>query len=290
MLVTGKGGVGKTAVSAALAQGFAAQGERTAFVSFSEPGWAGRSLSANVKQVAIDMTRALEAMAISLLGSGTLAKLLVHNFAMRRLLNAAPALHELATLHAVQELRAEGWARVVVDMPASGHGLMWLSVPAQLMRLLRVGPLYELAAALGERLRDPQETSLVVVTLAEPLVMSETLELLAALRDDDLIAARLLVVNHVPAPKQPIGRTFSEAPGSKVSAGRERLRAVMRAREVRLDAVRQLAERLGDEEVSVLSVPAFAETPTLQLLGTALGFSERTSDEAASRETIRGSQ
>ncbi len=285
VLVTGKGGVGKTAVSAALAQGFATLGERTAFVCFSEAGWAGRGLSAEVEQVVLDMTSALEAMAISLLGSGTLAKLLVHNFAMRRLLNAAPALHELATLHAVQALRAEGWERVVVDMPASGHGLMWLSVPAQLMRLLRVGPLYELAATLGSRLRDPAETSLAVVTLAEPLVMSETIELLTALRKGDRIAARLLVVNHMPASHRLATAELGDAQGEEVSPGRHRLRDIMRAREARLDAVQHLAQQLDDEHVALLRVPAYPETPTLQQLGAALGFPTLQAHAAAPRES-----
>ena len=134
-------------------------------------------------------------------GSKMLAKIFTGNFAVRRMLRAAPALRELAMLDAVGQIAdgAKG-KRVVVDMPATGHGLAWLRLPSQMRDLFGSGGLYELSERLVHRLVAPRATSVVVVTLPERMVLAETLELCAALGREVGMPAARLVVNRFPAP------------------------------------------------------------------------------------------
>jgi anion-transporting ArsA/GET3 family ATPase len=132
------------------------------------------------------------------------AKLALDNFAMRPLLRAAPAVRELAMLEAVRQVVAEHpGVRVVVDMPATGHGVAWLRVPKQGRDFLGAGPLFEMCDRVGRELLSPGHASIVVVTLPERLVIEETLELCDALAREVGLPADRVVVNRVPLPMAP---------------------------------------------------------------------------------------
>jgi anion-transporting ArsA/GET3 family ATPase len=89
---------------------------------------------------------------------------------------------------------------VVLDGPASGHGLAMLRIPQAILDAAPSGPLVTDARALRSLLLNPVETALVPVTLPEELPVNETLELLAAVRQEKALRLPLgpVIVNAVP--------------------------------------------------------------------------------------------
>lgn len=201
VLVTGKGGVGKTTVAAGLAHAAATRDGRAVLIEFGD-GESGKRIlgkRSKVEHIVIKPAEAIEEMAADIFGSAILSKVVIGNFAMRRMLRAAPAMRELGQLEAVRRVseRRPG-VRVVVDMPATGHGVAWLRVPAQMRDLLRGGPLQELAERLTVELIAEGKSSVVIVSLPERLVLKETLELADAIRNEVGLPAARLIVNRVP--------------------------------------------------------------------------------------------
>jgi len=235
VFVTGKGGVGKTTVALALGLEAAASGRRTIVCEVGEqrraPGLLGVPTGGDGEEVAvadglwatsISPERALRAWLAVQLGSRALTQALTRSGAFRYFAAAAPGVDELVTMTKVWELtRAERWDRrrrgtpydlVVVDAPASGHGLAMLAAPATFARVARVGPIAGQARAVAAFLRDPARVAYAAVTLAAELPVTETLELAAALRGD--LGRRLdaVVANQV------LPRRFTRAEVAAVGA------------------------------------------------------------------------
>jgi anion-transporting ArsA/GET3 family ATPase len=204
VLVTGKGGVGKTTVAAGLAVALARRAGRAALVEFGDGESGTRALGPSrreVDHIVVRPDEAIQRAAVPLFGSAILAKVALGNFAMKRFFKASPAIRELAQLEAIRVIAAEKRGRpVVVDMPATGHGLAWLRVPLQLREVARSGPFFELNDRLARELVAPGKCSVVIVTLPEPLVLRETTELCEGMRREVGLEPARLVVNRMPAP------------------------------------------------------------------------------------------
>src|SRR5437879_1820662 len=119
----------------------------------------------------------------------TLYKLAFENPAARYFLAAAPSLAEIVMLgkvwwHATQEAERGRlrWDLVILDAPATGHGLTFLTVPEVFLRLVNEGPLARDMHGMQSLLADPKQCSVCVVTLPEEMPANEALELDAALR------------------------------------------------------------------------------------------------------------
>lgn len=237
VLVTGKGGVGKTTVAASLAVLHAEVHGAATLVELGDGESGKRALRgsrARVEHIVLRPDEALQRGAAPLFGSALLAKLALGNFAMKPLLRAAPAVRELAMLEAIRQIAAERpGARVVVDLPATGHSVAWLRVPGQGKAFLGEGPLFELCDRVAKELLAPGRGSIVVVSLPEVLVLEETLELCAAIERDAGMAVDRIVVNRVPVavPEAALveARAGAAAPGPLASAFEE-LAAVLTAR------------------------------------------------------------
>jgi hypothetical protein len=194
-LVIGKGGVGKTTVARGLAEQAGRGGARSLLVGYeAPPPSAGTPVSFDVEVAEAD--GALASVAAEILGSRRLAEALLSHFAIRRLAAIVPGLREVALL--VLALRhTDAGRHVVLDLPATGHGLAWLETVRLLRALEPEGRARTLIDRLDAALADPAFTRLVVVTLGERLVMAETLELCRALPR----RADLVVVNGVHRPR-----------------------------------------------------------------------------------------
>jgi anion-transporting ArsA/GET3 family ATPase len=125
----------------------------------------------------------------------------------RGLLDAAPGWRELVTLGKVwhlEQARENGRPRfdlLVVDAPATGHGLTFLDVPRVVVSAIRSGPLRRHAGWVEELVRDPGRTLLLPVALAEELPARETAELVSRLRGQVGVALDRVIVNAIqPAP------------------------------------------------------------------------------------------
>ena len=133
--------------------------------------------------------------------------------ALRRFLEAAPALREMGVLyqmlHLIRLTRPDGKAQYplcILDLPATGHALALAALPDTLLSVMPGGPIGRSVREGLTLLRDPALTGTVLVTLPEPLPVSETLELATAIQHHGSpLAAGLL--NRMPDnPFSPDGR------------------------------------------------------------------------------------
>ncbi|MCA1813805.1 MAG: ArsA family ATPase [Halobacteriales archaeon] len=193
-LVLGKGGVGRTTLSLALALGHAELGERTALCSLlarqdlsHEPralvhtGWG--EPPAELEWVEIDPRGAVDHVVRRLVPLPALAGLVTAHPAYDALFGIAPGVKELAVLHRLLALVDEGGARkrVVVDGLATGHGTHFLEAPRKSAEML-VGNLAERARAIDAALTDPARTTVLLATTLEETPVRETVELAGRLR------------------------------------------------------------------------------------------------------------
>lgn len=208
IFVTGKGGVGKTTVAAGLAMAAAKRDGGAVLVEFGDGESGKRALGKKprtLSHVVIRPQQAVLAAAAPLFGSATVAKLVLGNFAMRPLMQSAPAVRELAVLELTRQVVAKHpGRRVVIDMPATGHSIAWLKVARQGRDFARRGPLHDLCDRIQTELLQPGRASIAVVTLPQPLVLAETLTLCEALESEVGLDVDRLVVNRVP-PMPPAG-------------------------------------------------------------------------------------
>lgn len=250
VLVTGKGGVGKTTIAAGLAEAARRRDGQAMLIEFGDGESGRRVLGRNSKVVhrVVDPRVAMEQAVADLLGSTLLAKVFLGNFAVKPMLRAAPAIRELAMLERVRAYADEmpPGTRVVVDMPATGHGLTWMRLPVQMRDMFASGPIHDLAVRVIDRISSPEKCSVVVVTLPERLVLTETVELCHALDHDVKLPPARLVVNRLPAEMPPAAfdeaRALVTRGGPEAPAARELLRVIEARAEARKDALEILAK------------------------------------------------
>ncbi|MEM8608587.1 MAG: ArsA-related P-loop ATPase [Myxococcota bacterium] len=254
VFVTGKGGVGKTTVAAGLALAAAEADGEAVFVEFGDAAAGRRVLRdrpAGLEHVTLDPAHAVVRAAEPVFGSSTLAKLALDNFAMRPVIRAAPAIRELGVLELARRLVSEHpGKRVVFDMPATGHSVAWLKVARQGRELFERGPLYDVCARIEAELLSEGRASIVVVTLPERLVLSETLGLCDTVEDEVGLPVDRLVVNRVPAAPSP--QVLEEAQAlrdGEVAEAAEALYSLLRirqtVREEVMDALEDTVARHG---------------------------------------------
>jgi arsenite-transporting ATPase len=269
--VLGKGGVGKTTVAAGLAR-LAREVGPTVFVEFGDGASGQRALGPRpgVTHRVVTPDEAIARGARGLFGSALLARMALDNFAMRPLLKVAPAVREVAMLEAVRQIADEHpTARVIVDMPATGHGVAWLRTARQGREFLGAGPLFELCDRLTRDLVAPGRLSPVIVTLPERLVLGETLELARALSAEVGLPAAALVLNRVPQGLPPgalAALTALEATGW----AEPRMRAIVDARLARASEVATALDLARGDRLPHWCVPLHPGDPGADAVAEAL--------------------
>jgi anion-transporting ArsA/GET3 family ATPase len=197
LYVTGKGGVGKTTVAAALGLAAAEAGRRTIVCEVADQDRVSRAfqrqgvvpeteveLAENLWAITIDPQQALEEWLGRQIG-GTGLRVLARSSAFQYFVAAAPGAKELITIAKVWELaQSERWDRsgrtydlVVVDAPSSGHGLAMLTTPRTFGEIARVGPIRRQAYRVRDLLADTEQTGYVAVAQPEEMPVNETLDL-----------------------------------------------------------------------------------------------------------------
>jgi anion-transporting ArsA/GET3 family ATPase len=179
LFVSGKGGVGKTAVSQAVALALARRRRRTLWVAFEDPTRPTGELTSvapNLWHLNCDAERAFEEYAALKIGTLRLTQLFVRNRLMRYLSKAAPGIHELVLVGKVWYER-DHFDHVVVDMPSTGYGLAMFQSVENFARLFHGGPLHRDAEAMLRTFGDASQTGQLIVALPEEMPLRESLEL-----------------------------------------------------------------------------------------------------------------
>ena len=210
LFVTGKGGVGKTTVAAALAQLAARSGQRTLVCEMDAKG--ALAAAFDTSPLAFQPRRiddGLEAMAmntedslreylrlfvkIPLVGRiGPLAR--TFDFVA----DAAPGVKEILSVGKLAwEARERHYDLVVVDAEATGHIVAQIAAPRVINDLVKVGMVREQTRWMTEILEDPAETGLVIVATPEEMPVSETLDLIGRLDAETGVAPSAIVANRV---------------------------------------------------------------------------------------------
>ncbi len=273
VLVTGKGGVGKTTVAAGLARAAVREGRRATLIEFGDGESGKRVLGprSGVEHKVVTSQKAIQAASDELFGSAIVARAVTGNFAVKRMLRAAPALRELAQLEYVRRVAEERpGALVVVDMPASGHGMAWLRVPERLRDLLKTGPMWKLADRVYRELTSPGSVSVVIVTLPERLVLQETVELCEAMKREVRMDPSRIVINRMPAAlsdEAVAAAAAWEKNGGGPDAG-ELYTFLLHRKEARLEADEAIASATALRIKVPIVLPAAPVDPTLDEVAT----------------------
>ena len=213
LFVTGKGGVGKTSVAAAVARLAAAEGRRTLVCEMDAKGALATALgTSGVGYQPVEVAPNLFAMSmhtedslreylrviarIPIVGRlGPLAR--TFDFVA----DAAPGVKEiLAVGKLCYEVRERHYDLVVVDAEASGHVVAQLDAPRVIRDLVRVGVIRDQTQWMLDILGDPRRTGLVAVATPEEMPVAETVELVARVRSVTEVDVAAVLVNRMPSP------------------------------------------------------------------------------------------
>ncbi len=197
LVVTGKGGAGKTTVATAIGLLAARRGLRTIVVEVGEqgrlptlfglpagsPGVETR-LEEGLWSISIDPDTALMEW-LQALGGRVSGRVLASSGTFQYFAAAAPGAKELVSMVKIWELtQSERWRRrgagydlVVLDAPATGHALGMLDSPRTFGAIARVGPIAGQAERLRGLLEDPARSSYLAVAQGTEMAITETLEL-----------------------------------------------------------------------------------------------------------------
>lgn len=287
LLVTGKGGVGKTTVCAALAKAYAAEGKQVLIAMCNSKDrlstmLGGPPISTTVVQQskgvsAVNMTpdAAIEEYGLLTLKSRALYKLLFDNRYVRSFLRAVPGLQDWSMLgkawwHTTEqdENGKPKYDVVILDAPATGHGLDMLRVPKVIVDIVPPGLLRRDAEAAWKLFQDPTQAGVVLVTLPEEMPITESIELLAAVRGElGLPVAKVIVNAALPELFAPAERTALRASGFGSDETPEG--AVLRS-----GVLRALREDLQLESIQRLTPHAQMPVTTLPLIARAAASPE----------------
>ena len=210
LFVTGKGGVGKTTVSAALALVAAAQGKRTlvcevdakgsvaSLLECGPVGFAPTEAAPGVSVMAMDTEDSLKEYLSLQLRVPLIARIgpLAKTFDF--VATAAPGVKEILTVGKLcWEVRERNWDLVVVDAPASGHVIGQLAAAESINELVKVGRVRDQTRWMIDILADPATTGAVIDSAPEEMPVTETVELAGRIRAETQVDLAAVVVNRV---------------------------------------------------------------------------------------------
>jgi anion-transporting ArsA/GET3 family ATPase len=278
LILAGKGGAGRTTVAAALARAAVRAGKRVLLAQTNAPPRLAHllgcpeAIGSDIMGVgerlwAVNMNEraALREYMLKVLRYETVYRALFENRAMRSFLGAMPGLEAWAMLgktwwHTTE--RKDGrfkYDLIILDGPGSGHILTMLRAPAAVQVAMPMGPLARPAAAAHALLTDPDQSALLIVTLAEELPARETVILAREVRGSLGMPLGPLIVNAMPpegAGRPELDEILQNVESAKASPGLASTlsgASVLAAR--RNDAERVLENLARDPGLPMIQLP-----------------------------------
>ncbi len=215
IFVTGKGGVGKTTVSVALGLRAAAEGKRTIvcevasqenasrIFDHTEVGFHEIEMEENLWSISIDPDESMREYVLLQLKVRAMRDMLFRSRIFNYLAAATPGLKELVTIGKIWELSqpdrkvksGRKYDLVIVDAPATVHGVGFLQTPRTFAAIARVGPIHSQAQQLDRLITDQSHTGAAIVALPEEMPVNESAALEHDLRDEVGIAVDRIYMN-----------------------------------------------------------------------------------------------
>src|SRR4051812_29161500 len=215
VIVTGKGGVGKSTVALAMGLAAAAEGRRTIVCEVSsqehtshvfnraEVGFHEVEMADNLWAISIDPDEAMREYLLLQLKVRAMRDLLVRSRIFNYLAAATPGLRELVTIGKIWEVaqpdrrvkKGREYDLVIVDAPATGHGVAFLQTPHTFANVARVGPIKAQAEALESFIVNQRKTGVAIVALPEEMPVNETAALERTLTEEIGVAVDRVYVN-----------------------------------------------------------------------------------------------
>lgn len=287
-VVTGKGGVGKSTVAAALAMAAGRRGHRVLAIEMGAPaGLAGLlgvtptehgvpvDAGGGVHLAYYDGEAALAEYIRRHMRWDRVVRAIVEHPLYRAFVNAGPGVREIMAIGKVRDEMlglATGepqWGAIVLDAGASGHALQLLGMPSAAAQTFGSGLAHREAASVAGWLADPASTAVHVVALPEEMPLQEAAEVVERLRELGLPLGRL-VVNQC-RPPAPAGAAEALAVIDEVEPIRQALSQTLRRTlgwlELQERGIARLEERLGMhvERLPRLVAPSFGRAQVEQI-------------------------
>jgi anion-transporting ArsA/GET3 family ATPase len=194
VIVTGKGGVGKSTVALALGLASAERGRKTIVCEVSaqerlsrafhraDVGFHEVEMAKNLWAISIDPDESMREYVLLQLKVKAMRDLLFRSRIFNYLAAATPGLRELVTIGKIWELalddrkvkKGRRYDTVIVDAPATGHGVGFLQTPRTFANVARVGPIASQAETLDRFITDQRRTGVAIVALPEEMPVNET--------------------------------------------------------------------------------------------------------------------
>jgi anion-transporting ArsA/GET3 family ATPase len=204
IFVTGKGGVGKSTIAVSLGLAAAQRGKRTIvceiasqeqtsrFFKRAEVGFHEVELESNLWSISIDPDESMREYVLLQLKVRAMRDLLFRSRVFTYLTAATPGLKELVTIGKIWELsqldrkvkKGREYDLVIVDAPATGHGIGFLQTPRTFAGIARVGPIHSQAKELHRFITDHDATGTAIVSLPEEMPVNESATLEQQLREE----------------------------------------------------------------------------------------------------------
>jgi anion-transporting ArsA/GET3 family ATPase len=210
IFVTGKGGVGKTTIAAALALLAADRGKRTLLCEMDAKGdlastfetsptrFHEREIAPNLWAMSMDTEASLRQYLSMQLRFGRAAYIGPLAKMFDFVASAAPGVREIVSVGKLcWEVRERHYDIVVVDAVASGHIIGQLAAPQAINRLVQVGLIRQQTDWMIDILSDPKTSGALAVTTPEEMPVSETIELVRRLEAETTVGLAGVVVNRV---------------------------------------------------------------------------------------------